>query len=327
MKPLAPAQPAAGPVRRLPVDPAIVLVAAGCLALLAIGGAIMPAFLSPGYLLQQLQIASFLGIIAAGATLVILLGHIDLSVPASITAIAVLTTTVGGNADPAVASLAIPAGLAAGALIGLANGLGVAFLRLPSMVWTLAMNSMLVGAVVFYTGGFKPRGMAPPLSVSLSLERTLGIPNAFLFWLAVIALVAWVTRGTVYGRYLVAMGNSEKAAYLSGIRVRLVTTMTFVAAGLFTAIGAILLAGYANQAYQGMGDAYMLPVITAVVIGGTSILGGKGGYAGTVAGAIFITLLSSILSVLQMPEALRQIVFGVIILVMLLSRTLGRSNT
>lgn len=311
---------------RLSVDPAIVLVAAGCLVLLAVGGMILPAFLSPNYLLQQLQIASFLGIIAAGATLVILLGHIDLSVPASITAIAVLTTTLAGSADPLVAGLAIPAGLAAGALIGLVNGLGAAFLRLPSMVWTLAMNSMLVGAVVFFTGGFKPRGLAPPLSVALSLERTLGIPNAFLFWLAVIAFVTWLTRRTIYGKYLIAMGNSEKAVYLSGVRVRLVTTLTFVAAGLFTAIGAILLAGYANQAYQGMGDPYLLPVITAVVIGGTSILDGKGSYAGTVAGAIFITLLSSILSVLQMPEALRQIVFGVIILAMLLTRTMQRNR-
>jgi ribose transport system permease protein len=320
------AAPRSAATARLSVDPAIVLVAAGCLVLLAVGGMILPAFLSPNYLLQQLQIASFLGIIAAGATLVILLGHIDLSVPASITAIAVLTTTLAGSADPLVAGLAIPAGLAAGALIGLVNGLGAAFLRLPSMVWTLAMNSMLVGAVVFFTGGFKPRGLAPPLSVALSLERTLGIPNAFLFWLAVIAFVTWLTRRTIYGKYLIAMGNSEKAVYLSGVRVRLVTTLTFVAAGLFTAIGAILLAGYANQAYQGMGDPYLLPVITAVVIGGTSILGGKGSYAGTVAGAIFITLLSSILSVLQMPEALRQIVFGVIILAMLLTRTMQRNR-
>src|SRR5690606_23911244 len=115
--------------------------------------------------------------------------------------IAVVTTTIGGNAEPAVASLAIPAGLAAGGLIGLVNGLGIAILRLPSMVWTLAMNSMLVGAVVFYTGGFKPRGVAPPLSISLSLERTFGIPNAFLFWLAVIAFVTWMMRGTIYGKY------------------------------------------------------------------------------------------------------------------------------
>lgn len=321
----APLSRTGGPFR-FSMDPAILLVVIGCGILLAVGGAILPAFLSAGYLLQQLQIAAFLGIIAAGATLVILLGHIDLSVPASITAIAVLTTTVAGHADPTIATFAIPAGLAAGALIGLVNGLGVAFLRLPSMVWTLAMNSMLVGAIVFFTGGFKPRGIAPPLSVTLSLEKNLGIPNAFLLWLAVIAFVLWLTRRTIYGKYLIAMGNSEKAVYLSGVRVRLVTTMTFVAAGLFTAIGAILLAGYANQAYQGMGDPYMLPVITAVVIGGTSILGGRGGYGGTVAGAIFITLLSSILSVLQMPEALRQIVFGVIILSMLLSRTLRRSR-
>jgi len=285
----------------------------------------LPTFLTAGYLLQQLQIASFLGIIAAGATLVILLGHIDLSVPAAITAIAIVTTTIAGSQDSTLAALAIPIGLLTGALIGLINGIGVAVLRLPSMVWTLAMNSMLIGSVVFFTGGFKPRGLAPPLSITLSLERSFGIPNAFLFWLLVMAAMFYLLHRTVYGKYLIAMGNSEKAVYLSGIRVRLVTTLTFVAAGIFTAIGAILLAGYANQAYQGMGDPYMLPVITAVVIGGTSIMGGQGGYGGTIVGAIFITLLSSILSVLQMPEAFRQIVFGAIILAMLLIRGYKRS--
>lgn len=315
----APSKPA------IPVEPAVLVVAIGCALLLAAGGAILPAFLTAGYLLQQLQIASFLGIIAAGATLVILLGHIDLSVPAAITSIAIVTTTIAGSQDPTLAALAIPIGLLTGALIGLINGIGVAFLRLPSMVWTLAMNSMLIGSVVFFTGGFKPRGLAPPLSITLSLERSFGIPNAFLFWLVVMAAMFYLLHRTVYGKYLIAMGNSEKAAYLSGIRVRLVTTLTFVVAGMFTAIGAILLAGYANQAFQGMGDPYMLPVITAVVIGGTSIMGGQGGYGGTIVGAIFITLLSSILSVLQMPEAFRQIVFGAIILAMLLIRGYKRS--
>lgn len=309
----------------LAIDPAVLVVAIGCVLLLVAGGVIMPNFLTPGYLLQQLQIASFLGVIAAGATLVILIGHIDLSVPAGITAIAIVTTTVAGSQDPLVASMAIPVGLLAGAAIGLVNGLGVAILRLPSMVWTLAINSMLIGSIVFFTGGFKPRGVAPPLSISLSLERSFGIPNAFLFWLVVMAAMFYLLRRTVYGKYLIAIGNSEKAVYLSGVRVRLVTTLTFVVAGVFTAIGAILLAGYANQAYQGMGDPYMLPVITAVVIGGTSIMGGQGGYGGTIAGAIFITLLSSILSVLQMPEAFRQIVFGAIILAMLLIRGYKRS--
>ena len=311
---------------RYAIDPAIVVVAIGCVLLLVIGGIVYPAFLSPGYLLQQLQIASFLGVIAAGATLVILLGHIDLSVPSAITAVAVLTTTVGGSSHPEIAILAIPIGLLGGALIGLINGIGVAIFRLPSMVWTLAINSMLMGALVFFTGGFKPRGVTPPLSITLALDRTLGIPNAFLFWIAVIVGVSLLLRRTIYGRYVFATGNSEKAVFLSGIRVRLVTVLTFVAAGIFTAIGAILLTGYANQAYQGMGDTYLMPVITAVVIGGTSILGGRGSYAGTVVGALFITLLSSILSVLQMPEAFRQIVFGAIILTMLLMRRFDRSN-
>ncbi|WP_192180429.1 ABC transporter permease [Mesorhizobium amorphae] len=311
---------------RYAIDPAIFLVATGCIVLLVIGGIVYPSFLSPGYLLQQLQIASFLGVIAAGATLVILLGYIDLSVPSAITAVAVLTTTVGGSSNPEIAVLAIPVGLVGGALIGLINGIGVAIFRLPSMVWTLAINSMLMGALVFFTGGFKPRGVTPPLSITLALDRTLGIPNAFLFWIAVILGVSLLLRRTIYGRYVFATGNSEKAVFLSGIRVRLVTVLTFVAAGVFTAIGAILLAGYANQAYQGMGDTYLMPVITAVVIGGTSILGGCGSYAGTVVGALFITLLSSILSVLQMPEAFRQIVFGAIILTMLLMRRFDRSN-
>jgi ribose transport system permease protein len=302
------------------VDPAIALVALGCMALLAMGGSVSSNFLTADYLLQQLQIAAYLGVIAAGATLVILLGHIDLSVPAALTAVGVVATTVAGVENPEVAALGIAAGLAAGALIGLINGIGVAFFRLPSMVWTLAVNSMLVGAVVFFTGGFKPRGVAPELSIDLALGRSLGVPNAFWFWCGVIVLMHVLLRRTVYGQYIMAAGNSEKAVYLSGIRVRLLTLATFVLAGLFTAVGSLLLVGYANQAYQGMGDPYLMPVLSAVVLGGTSILGGQGSYAGTVVGALFITLLTSILSVLQMPEAVRQITFGLIILGMLLLR-------
>lgn len=308
------------------IDPAILAVSAGCLVLLLIGGAVSSNFLAPAYLLQQVQIAAYLGIIAAGATLVVLLGHIDLSVPAALTAIAVLTTTVAGLSTPGLAALALPAGLACGALIGLVNGLGVALFRLPSMVWTLAVNAMLVGAVVFFTGGFKPKGAMPPLLAKLALGNSLGLPNAFWLWLLVIVVMAILTGRSSYGRALLAAGNSEKAVYLSGIRVRGLTLLTFVLAGLFTALGAMLLAGYANQAYQGMGDPYLMPVISAVVLGGTSILGGRGGYAGTVAGALFITLLSSILSVLQMPEAVRQITFGLIILGMLLARRGERRN-
>ena len=125
--------------RRLKLDVPALIVLAGCAVLLFGGGLVFDTFLTPNYLLQQLQIASFLGIMAAGAMPVILLGQIDLSVPWTLTGAAILTTTVGGLEDPFWRALAIPAGLAFGALVGLINGFVVARLRIPSMVWTLAV--------------------------------------------------------------------------------------------------------------------------------------------------------------------------------------------
>jgi ribose transport system permease protein len=299
----------------------LLMLSAACVLLLGGAAALYPGFLNPQYVLQQLQIASFLGIIATGAMLVILLGEIDLSVPWTITATAIVVTMLAGSRNGMVASLAL------GALIGLINGLGVALFRVPAMVWTLSVNAMLLGATVFFTGGFKPQGAVPPLATFVALGRTFGIPNAVLAWLAVGAVVVGLLRGTIYGAYLYAMGNSQRAVFLAGARVRTLVATTFTLAGALTSLGAILLTGYVNQAYQGMGDLYLMPVISAVVIGGVSIHGGSGGYGGVVAGAIFITLLSSILSVMQMPDAARQIVFGAIIMSMLLAHGARRSRS
>jgi ribose transport system permease protein len=310
------------PWRSLDAPAAIVL--GGCIVLLLGGSLVFPSFLSPGYLLQQLQIASFLGILSAGAMPVILLGQIDLSVPWTLTGAAIVTTTVAGLEEPGWQWFAIPAGLCFGLLVGFVNGIIVARLRIPSMVWTLAMNAMLLGGAVFWTGGQKPRGVAPPLTTVLALGHTLGVPNAFFSWLVVSAVVVLVLRGTVFGRYLYAIGNNERAVFLAGARVGRVVVGAFMLAGLLSALAGLLLAGYANQAYQGMGNAYLMPTIAAVVIGGTSILGGRGTYAGTFAGALFITLLLSVLSVLQLPEALRQVCFGLIIMAMLVVDGLRR---
>lgn len=305
----------------------VIMLLGGCVLLLAGGAAIYPGFLNPEYILQQLQIASFLGVIATGAMLVILLGEIDLSVPWTITATAIVATTFAGSRNATVASLAIPAGVAVGVLVGLVNGLGVALFRVPAMVWTLAVNAMLLGATVFYTGGFKPQGAVPPFATYAALGHSFGVPNAFLVWLAVGAVAVALLRGTVYGAYLYAMGNSQRALFLAGAKVRTVTVATFALAGALSSFGAILLTGYTNQAYQGMGDPYLMPVIAAVVIGGVSIHGGSGTYSGVFAGAIFITLLSSILSVMQMPDAARQIIFGAIIMGMLLAHGFWRRRS
>ena len=296
----------------------------GVIVLIVAGSFFFPQILSAEYLTQQLQIAAFLGLLATGATIVILLGHIDLSVPWVLTGAAILSTAMVGSGNPILSILAVPAALLFGALIGVVNGIGVAILRIPSMVWTLAVNSMLLGVAVLNTGGFNPKGESSQLMVTMASGDLLGLPVSFLIWVTIsLALIYFLIR-TPFGRYLRSIGFNEKATFLSGVSTPSVVFAAFSIAGMCSALGGVMLAGYANQAYQSMGDPFLLPTIAAVVIGGTSILGGRGGLFGTIGGALFITLLTSILSVMQIGDAWRNIIFGVIILVMLLFQTLRK---
>jgi ribose transport system permease protein len=276
--------------------------------------------LQPTYLMQQLQIGSFLGICAAGLMLVILTGHIDLSIPATLTGAAMIGTAVGGP-------WAIPAALAFGLVVGLINGAGTAVLRVPSMIFTLGMDTVLRGVTVAQTGGFAPQDQATPLMLALAKDRVLGIPLALYVWAGVSVLIAFLLARTPFGRALYAIGTRERAAYLSGIRTRPVIIGAFVASSLCAALAGVLLAGYSAKAYQGMGNAYLLPAIAAVVLGGTNVLGGSGRYVGTLIGVILIVLLNSVLSIMQMPEALRQIIYGVVIIAMLLIYGRGDRET
>jgi ribose transport system permease protein len=298
-------------------DKPIVLAAAFILAILAMGTVYTVAtqgsatLLSPRYLLQQLQVGSFLGIVAAGMMLVILIGHIDLSVPWTLTAAAMMATAIGGP-------LALPTGLAVGLAVGLVNGLGVAYLRIPSMIFTLGVNAVMRGLMVVHTGGFAPQTAASDLMRFIGAERLAGFPVAILVWAAVSLLVAALLTRTAFGKALYAIGNQEAAAYLAGIRTRRTVIAAFALCGLAAGLAGVMLAGYATKAYQGMGDAYLLPSIAAVVIGGTHILGGRGRYLGTLVGVILIVLLNSVLSIMQMEEAGRQIIYGAVIIAMLL---------
>ncbi len=153
---------------------------------------------------------------------------------------------------------------------------------------------------------------------TLASERTLGIPNALFVWATVSVLVVVILQRTPLGRYIYAIGNKEAAAYLAGVNTRRVTVICFVLCGPAAALAGVLLAGYSTKAYQAMGDAYLLPSIAAVVIGGTNILGGRGRYLGTLVGAVLIVLLNSVLSIMDMPEAGRQVIYGLVIILMLL---------
>lgn len=303
---------------RLKADDLPIVISAGfVLVILALGSIYTVAtlgtmpLLSPNYLLTQLQTGAFLGIVAAGMMMVILLGHIDLSVPWTMTAAAMMATTVGGPA-------AIPTGLAIGLMVGLFNGFGVAYLRIPSMIFTLGVDSVMRGLMIAHTGGFAPQDSATPLMRYLAADKLLGIPVAIFVWAAVSIVIAAILSRTAFGKAIYATGNREAASYLSGIRTRWVIVGAFVISGLCAALAGVLLAGYSAKAYQGMGNAYLLPAIAAVVIGGTHILGGRGRFIGTVVGVILIVLLNSVLSIMQMPEAGRQIIYGLVIIVMLL---------
>ena len=303
-----------------------VLAAAACtVVLLLLGSLYSSNFLSAEYLLLQLQIASFLGIVATGAMLVILLGGIDLSVPWTVTMGGVMSAAAAGWWGATGEWIAIPFGIACGAALGLVNGIGVAWLRVPSMIFTLGINAVAQGLIVVQTGGFAPQDRATPAMHLIATGRSLlGIPNALLVWLAVGLATMFLLQQTTLGRAIYGVGNRERAAYLSGIATRRVVVLCFTLAGACSAAAGVLLTGYSTKAYQAMGDAYLLPAIAAVVLGGTHILGGRGSYLGTVVGVMLITLLQSILSVMQIPEMGRQVTYGVVIVAMLLVYGRGR---
>ena len=296
-----------------------VLAAFGCIILLLLVGSLYSSsFLSPEYLLQQLQVASFLGLIATGMMLVVLLGQIDLSVPWVVTVGGMMSTAAAGW-GPLGEALAIPFGITCGMIMGLISGFGVAYLRVPSMIFTLGMNAVAQGLMVLRTGGFGPQDHSTETMHFLATGRSiLNIPNALFVWIAVGAATIFLLGRTTFGRTVYAIGNKERAAYLSGLPTQRVIMLAFMASGGLSAFAGVLLAGYSTKAYQSMGDPYLLPAVAAVVLGGTNILGGRGSYIGTIAGVILITLLQSILSVMQIYEAGRQLIYGAVIISMLL---------
>lgn len=292
-------------------------VSAALILLVVVGGLFYPQFYSPTYLTQQLQTGAFLGIVAAGAMIVILLGHIDLSVPWTMTASATLCTAmVGTHPQPFVSEVGILGGLAVGLGVGLINGIGVAYLRIPSMIWTLAVNTVVLGICVFYSGQYALSSQPTYLLSALGAGRTFGFPNIVLVWGLISAGVIYMLRRTVFGRQIYLVGTHEPAAYLSGIDSKRVVLVAFVLSGLLSALSGMLLAGYAGQSYQRMGDPFLLPGIAAVVLGGCSLFGGRGSYAGVLAGVMLITLITSMLSIMQAPDAAKQIIYGVVIIFM-----------
>ena len=293
---------------------------AATVLLFLLGGLVRPGFIQATNVLTILTVAMFVGLVAAGQSFVILIGGIDLSVPWVLNAAAILlTTSSGGENARAAAALALTLGM--GALVGVANGIGVAVLGVPAVVMTLAMNGIMEGLTLGLSGGMTCSACAsyaPPLVQGLAHGSLLGVPAPLWLWLAVIGLVSFLLQATVFGRATYAIGTNLRASELAGLRVRATVIALYGLSGVTAALAGIMLVGFGGQASLGMGEPYLFQSIAAVVIGGASILGGRGHYLGAVAGAICLVTLVSVLLAMNMAEYGRSIIYGVIILVLLL---------
>ncbi len=294
----------------------IVMAYGFAIALFVVGDIISPGFDAARHILTVLIIASFVGYVGIGQTLVILTGGIDLSIAYLMNASAVFLTglTAARIASP---DVVLPMVAVAGALVGLLNGLGIVLFNIPPLVMTLGMNSVLEGIVLVYTNG-TPTGQAPHLIQYLVNGHWGPIPVDLVVWAILTVAVEVMLSRSVFGRHIYAIGNSVTASYLSGINVSRTLIGTYTLAGFFSGLSGIFLTGFAGYSYLGMGDAYLLPSIAVVVIGGASILGGRGKYLGSIAGAIVITVLTTLLTILNMPVAARDVLYGLVILAALL---------
>jgi ribose transport system permease protein len=273
-----------------------------------------PGTVNAIWISNMMLFAAPLGIVAAGQTLVMLTGGIDLSVASVATASAYLMATHSGLG----VAPAILYGLGVGFVIGLINGIGVALLRVQPLVMTLGTGLMTEGMLVVYSQkkmADAPR--VPQFIEDLGAGKFLGgIPNDLIVWVPIAIILIFVLRRTGYGRLLYAIGDNTKACTLTGIRVWRILLLNYITCGLFAAVAGLIVVGGTDSAELRLAEVYLLPSVAAVIIGGTSIFGGRGGYSGTIVGALILTVLNSILTLLDVPESIRQILYGAIILLL-----------
>jgi ribose transport system permease protein len=254
--------------------------------------------------------AAILGLIAAGQTLVMLTAGVDLSVATTATTGAFMISSFAQDGT----AVAILAALGAGLGIGLINGIGVAIFRVNALIMTLGVSTVTLGALTIYSQK-RFLSPAPDFVVKLGSERFLTyIPYDLLVWAPVAALIILGLRYSGFGRMIYAVGDNPVATRLAGVRNWQVLLAVYALCGLLSAAAGILLVGFNNAADLGIGSPFLLPSVAAVVIGGTSIFGGLGGYAGTVVGALILTVLDSLLTILDATQAVRQILYGLIVL-------------
>ena len=271
----------------------------------------MPGFARLSHIRTVFLESALIGIVALGQTLVVITGGIDLSVAWMMTIGAYMVSNLV-NSSNANLVWGIPLMLVVTFGLGAINGFCISCLRVPAIVMTLGMNIILQGALVALTQG-SPGQSAPPLLLTLGQKNLLGIPYLVIIWIIMTVVVMLALFKMKYGRKLFAIGNNATVAKYSGIRVDNTIILSYAISGMTAGIAGALLAGKVGSCYLAMGDTYQFQSIAAVAIGGTSMLGGKGNYLGTVAGSL--TILLGILVALNLPFGVQTMAYGLIVLI------------
>jgi ribose transport system permease protein len=270
-------------------------------------------FASSNNIQNLLVLASFIGLTGLGQTFVLLGGGLDLSIPSVMTGSAILVSRIA-DGDNGALWKAIPVAFVLAGIVGVANGVGVAKLNVSPIVMTIGVNGVIQGCVLLYTNG-NGSPAAPSGIVTLAKDGVGPFSYITLLWIVLAIAGTLVLTRSSYGRRLYATGSNPVVARLSGVRTPRVSISTYVISALTASLAGILLLGYTAAPFLSMGDPYLFTSIAAVAVGGTSILGGHGGYLGTIGGALVITLLAALLPILKLSQAALPIIYGVVILV------------
>ncbi len=295
-------------LRDNPLIPLILLL----LALVAALEVMQPGIVNQRWIGNTIKFATPLAMLAACQTLTMYTGGIDLSASVVATMVAFITATQTPliGVGPALLLAMIPA-----VLIGLVNGFGVGICRVHPLIMTLGTGLIGTGFLQVYQRGVIASGSEIPMFLQwLGTGRTYGLPHALVLFVPFALALILSQNRTGFGRLLYALGSNEHAARLSGVRSWQVYFALYTLSGLIAGITGLLYVGLIKAPSLSLVEPLLLPSVAAAVIGGTSIFGGRGSYSGTIVGALILTVLGTMLTLLQMPEGGRRILFGLIIL-------------
>ncbi len=305
----APEQPSM--LKRLAARPQLVLVGV-LIALIIATGIVEPNYLSIAGLRNSLVWAIPIGILAAGQTILMLTGGIDLSIAMIATASAYITANQSSNGT----AFAIVVGLMVGLIAGSLNGIGVGVFRVNPLIMTLAMAAILLGlftgwATTIFAGSTRMNDFIRTIGGGNFLGGR--VPWAALVWAGVAVLVLILLRRTGFGRNLYALGDNAIASRLSGIRAWQVLVAAYAISGILGSVAGLIVGGRIGSVDLQLVGFLLLPSVAAAVIGGTSIFGGIGTYSGTILGALILGVLQSLLTFLGAGQAVQQVLYGSIV--------------